>query len=107
MSDYDGQICHDCESPFTEVFDFLVSTAVWNFVMAGQEQTTYTIRKGLYDQKLAPRVEGVAGVVCLACFDKRARKVGFDYSDYVTILGIDCWMGGKDIPASVLAKERP
>ena len=91
---YDGMTCRDCERPFSEVMDFLVDTATWNYVMADVERTTYTVRAGLFEDRLSPRVEGVGGVVCLACFDKRARDKGIEYRDSVVVLGVDCWMGG-------------
>ena len=75
--------------------DFTVATSIWNYVMAGEETTTYTIRPGLFDKSLYPRVEGVGGVVCLACFDKRARACGVSYQDSLVLYGIDCWMGSQ------------
>lgn len=92
---YDGMMCDDCHRPFSEVIDFLVADVIWNYVMAGQESTTLTIRKGLFDERLAPRSEGVGGVVCLACFDKRARALNIEYRQHLVVLGIECWMGGS------------
>lgn len=94
--------CQDCKRSFDEVIDFLVSTAIWNYVMGRQETTEYTLRRGTHDPALAPRCEGVGGVVCLACFDKRARALNVPYAEYVTVLGIGCWMGAKDISARAL-----
>jgi hypothetical protein len=74
--------------------DFLVSTAIWNYVIGGQTQTVYTIRPGLFEDVLRPRVEGVGGVVCLACFDRRARALNVEYRDHLIVFGSDCWMGG-------------
>jgi hypothetical protein len=91
---YDGMICTDCRRPFSEVIDFLVADAIWNYVMAGQKSTTLVIREGTYDKRLAPRSEGVGGVVCLACFDKRARQMNIEYRQHLVVFGIDCWMGG-------------
>lgn len=88
-------VCGDCDRPFTEVIDFLVADAIWNYVMAGQKSTTLTIREGLFDKRLMPRSEGVGGVVCLACFDIRARGLKVEYRDHLVVLGIDCWMGGS------------
>jgi hypothetical protein len=89
--------CQDCKHPFTEVMDFLVATPIWNYVMAEQRETTYTIREGLFPDTVAgelyPRVEGVGGVVCLACFDKRARDLGINYRESLLVFGVDCWMG--------------
>lgn len=95
--EYEGQTCRDCEHPFSEVIDFLVATPIWNYVMARETTTTYTIRPGLFDQTAYPRVEGAPGVVCLACFDKRARELGIPYRESLTVFGIDCWMG-YDLP---------
>lgn len=86
--------CGDCKRGFDEVMDFLVATPVWNYVMAGEQTTMYTIREGLFDKRKQPRCEGVGGVVCLACFDKRARALGMEYREHVLVFGVDCWMGG-------------
>ena len=94
MSDYDGMTCGDCKRGFDEVMDFLVADPIWNYVMRGQEQTTYTIRPGLFDKRLMARSEGVGGVVCLACFDWRARALGIEYREHVLVFGVECWMGG-------------
>jgi hypothetical protein len=77
--------------------DFLVATPIWNYVMGGVTETTYTIREGLFDQTLAPRVEGIGGVVCLACFDKRARALGVPYRESLIVFGSGCWMGYETI----------
>lgn len=90
--------CSDCGRRDDETIDFLVSTAIWNYVMAGQKTTTYTVRPGLFDQRLYPRVEGVGGVVCLECFDKRARAAGISYRRSLVVFGLDCWMGADDEP---------
>lgn len=76
-------VCQDCDRDFDGdgAIDFLVNTSIWNYVMAGQAQTTYTIRPGVHDRTLAPRTEGVGGTVCLACFDRRARALGVPYLD--------------------------
>lgn len=100
MSDepYDGMTCDDCGRGFDEVIDFLVATPIWNYVMAGERETTYTIRPGLFPDagaagEVYPRVEGAGGVVCLVCFDKRARECGINYRESLIVFGIDCWMG--------------
>lgn len=92
---HDGMYCKDCGRPFTEVIDFLVADVIWNYVMAGQTSTVITIRAGLHDERLMPRSEGVGGVVCLACFDKRAREKNIEYRDHLVVLGTECWMGGS------------
>jgi len=84
--------CQDCLRPFSEVIDFLVADAIWNFVMAGQAVTTITIRPGLFDKRLQPRSEGVGGVVCLHCFDIRAKAKNVDYSAHLVVTGIGSWM---------------
>ena len=105
--------CQDCKRPFTEVIDFLVATPIWNYVMAGQTETTYTIRQGLFPEagpagELYPRVEGVGGVVCLACFDSRARELGINYRESLIVFGVDCWMGYDTLrmPLVALSEER-
>jgi hypothetical protein len=100
--------CRDCERSFDEVMDFLVADPIWNFVMAGERETTYTIREGLFDKRLMARSEGVGGVVCLACFDKRARALGIEYYQHVLLLGIGCWMGGHyDGGVPLVGVEKP
>jgi hypothetical protein len=101
---YDGMTCGDCKRGFDEVMDFLVSTAIWNYVMADQAETTYTVRPGLFDERMTPRVEGVPGVVCLACFDKRAREKRVEYYEDLIVFGVGCWMGGhydRQVPVPV------
>lgn len=92
--------CQDCERPFSEVIDFLVATPIWNYVISGgtARETMYTIREGLFPEagaagELYPRVEGLGGVLCLACFDKRARELGINYRESLVVFGIECWMG--------------
>lgn len=92
---HDGMICDDCRRPFTEVIDFLVADVIWNYVMGRQESTTLTIRKGLFDERLQPRSEGVGGVVCLACFDQRAQSLNIEYREHLVVLGRESWMGGS------------
>lgn len=98
--------CQDCNRPFTEVIDFLVATPIWNFVMSGEITTSYTIREGLFDKTLYPRVEGVPGVVCLACFDKRAKELHIPYYDSIIVFGIDCWMGAVTPQMPLIGNER-
>lgn len=100
---YDGMTCQDCERPFSEVIDFLVATPIWNYVMGGERTTTYTIREGLFDKEQYPRVEGVGGVVCLACFDRRAKALRIFYRDCLVVFGIDCWMGYADVRMPLVA----
>lgn len=95
MSEHEEMTCGDCKRGFSEVMDFLVADPIWNFVMAGEHQTTYTIREGLFDKRFMARSEGVGGVVCLACFDKRARAAGVEYREHVLVFGVNCWMGGR------------
>lgn len=87
--------CQDCGETFDKVMDFLVTDAIWNYVMAGQSETTLTIRPGLFDVRLMPRSEGVGGVVCLSCFDVRAQRAGVEYRNHLVVFGHDCWMGGN------------
>lgn len=96
-NEYEGMSCDDCKRPFSEVIDFIVATPIWNYVMAGITETTYTIREGLVDKTIYPRVEGYGGVVCLACFDKRARVLSIPYWDSLVVYGIDCWMGSVTV----------
>lgn len=93
---YDGMTCQDCERGFDEVMDFLVADPIWNYVISNGEceQTIQTIRVGLFDERLMARSEGLGGVLCLACFDKRARALRVEYREHVLVFGINCWMGG-------------
>lgn len=86
--------CSDCGASGEDFFDFLVPTAIWNYVYAGVEQTKYTIRRGLFSDQRAPRCEGEGGVLCLLCFDRRAKALGMEYRQRLVAFGFDCWMGG-------------
>lgn len=90
--------CKDCGAQGDDLYDFLVATPIWNYVMSGQEETTLTVRDGLFPEthagRLMPRSEGVGGVVCLLCFDRRAREMGIEYRQSLIALGGSCWMGG-------------
>jgi hypothetical protein len=95
-----GQTCQDCwrhfgDGRFGGAIDFIVSTALWNFVMSGGErqQTIYTVRPDAMG-RMRPMSEGKGGVVCLACFDRRARALDVEYRDHVVAFGSGCWMGG-------------
>jgi hypothetical protein len=92
--------CDECYRHFGAgwrggAMDFLVATAIWNFVMTGgrQGQTTYTVRSD-WNGVFRPMNEGVGGVVCLECFDKRAMALRVEYRDHVVVFGAGCWMGG-------------
>ena len=52
------------------------SAGVWNYVVAGEERTTYTVRRPHPYAPVAERAEGVGGVLCLTCFDRFARERG-------------------------------
>lgn len=56
-----------------------VPTPLWNFVVAGIDQTVLTVRPGAVANDLAPRSEGVAGILCLSCFDRAAKDRGVTY----------------------------
>lgn len=91
--------CKDCWRHFEDgwrggALDFLVATAIWNFVMADQHVTSYIVKLD-YSGVPRPQSEGVGGVVCLACFDRRARAMGVEYRDHLVVFGTDCWMGGR------------
>ena len=67
-------ITHGCGRPVGLVWH--ASPGVWNYVVTGQPQTVYTVRKGAAGGPVEERAEGVAGVPCLACFDREARERG-------------------------------
>lgn len=54
-------------------------TPLWNFVVADFDQTIMTIRPGAAVNDLAPRSEGVGGILCLACFTRAAEDLGVNY----------------------------
>jgi hypothetical protein len=54
---------------------------IWNYVVAGQDQTVYTVREGAAGGPVMERAEGVAGILCLSCFDRAARERGL-YLDW-------------------------
>lgn len=56
-----------------------VPTPLWNFVVAGIDQTILTVRPGAAANDLAPRSEGVGGILCLTCFDRAAKDRGVTY----------------------------
>jgi hypothetical protein len=84
--------CNNCGAEGDALFDFYVPEPVWNYVMAGQVETTLAIREGLFDRALKPRAEGVGGVVCLPCFDGLARDRRIDYRDGLIVMGGGSWL---------------
>lgn len=73
--------CRDCNR--VDGIDFLVATPIWNLVMTAEEWPN-----GEDDP------EGVGGVLCLACFDKRACAYGVEYRDRLVIFGMFAWQAG-------------
>lgn len=67
-----GTIRRGCGRPVGLVWR--TSSGVWNYVVAGQQQTAYTVRKGAAGGPFMERAEGVGGVLCLRCFDRFARE---------------------------------
>jgi hypothetical protein len=63
------QTCRDCWR--NDGIDFLVPNVVWRLVT------------GWHDG---------GGVLCLACFDRRAERKDVDYSAFVAVGGRRCWM---------------
>lgn len=51
-------------------------TWLWNFVVAGQDHTIYTVRPGAATPELDARSEGVGGILCADCFDRAADDAG-------------------------------
>jgi len=49
-------------------------SGVWNYVIAGQDRTTYTVRRGPPGGPIEERAEGVGGSLCLTCFDRFAQE---------------------------------
>lgn len=69
-----GTIRRGCGRPVEVVWR--ASSGVWNYVVMGQEQTTYTIREGAAGGPAMERAEGAGGILCLRCFDRFARERG-------------------------------
>lgn len=59
-------------------FVWRAPSGIWNFVVALQDQTVYTVREGAAGGRIEERAEGVGGVLCPACFDDLARERGLD-----------------------------
>lgn len=68
---------YGCGRPIGPVWR--VPTPLWNFVVAGIERTVLEVRPGAAVPQLAPRSEGVAGLLCLACFDRAAQDRGLPH----------------------------
>lgn len=87
------QTCKDCWR--NDGLDFHVTTEVWNAVVAPRYET-YTGPSGLpwtRPTDLTSYVrEGWPGVLCLACFDKRAERRGVNYMNAVRVHGSRWWM---------------
>jgi hypothetical protein len=49
---------------------------IWNFVVTGERETTYTVRAGTAGGPVEERAEGVGGILCLHCFDRLALERG-------------------------------
>lgn len=71
------QTCKDCWRSANGL-DFLVSNRCWNAVMIGVDSDG----------------EGAPGVLCLECFDARARAAGVEYRDHLVVFGRGAWMAG-------------
>ena len=68
------ELCNSCGCPVGLVWH--ASEGLWNYVVAGQERTTYTFRRGLMNNAWAERSEGVGGIRCIPCFDREAYDAG-------------------------------
>lgn len=51
-------------------------SGIWNYVVAGQQQTVYTVREGAAGGPVEERAEGLGGILCLQCFDDLAQECG-------------------------------
>ena len=69
-----SEICRSCGQPNAQTW--FASEGLWNYVVAGQTHTTYEMRRGVFDGRLAERSEGVGGIRCIPCFDREARAAG-------------------------------
>jgi hypothetical protein len=69
-----GTIRRGCGRPVGVVWR--APSGIWNYVVSGQDQTTYTVREGAAGGPVEERAEGAGGVLCLGCFDRFARERG-------------------------------
>lgn len=69
-----GAIRRGCGRPVGVVWR--APTGIWNYVVAGQYYTVYTVREGAAGGPVMERSEGAGGVLCLACFDRLAQEQG-------------------------------
>lgn len=69
-----GTIRRGCGRPVGVVWR--APSGIWNYVVTGQDQTTYTVREGAVGGQVEERAEGAGGVLCLDCFDRFARELG-------------------------------
>jgi hypothetical protein len=87
------QTCKDCWRG--DGLDFHVPTDVWNAVVVPQYET-FLGPSGIAMTRptdLEPyRQEGWPGVLCLECFDRRAKARGVDYSGVLAIMGHHAWL---------------
>lgn len=65
---------YGCGRPIGPVWR--ASTGIWNYVVTGQDQTTYTVRAGSAGGSVQERAEGAGGILCLVCFDRACRDRG-------------------------------
>lgn len=76
------QTCKDCWR--SDGIDFHVADETWVKVTAG----------------CLWRVPGLGAVaspvLCLPCFDRRARSAGVPYTDTLVVLGVESWLCGHD-----------
>jgi hypothetical protein len=69
-----GAIRRGCGRPVGVIWR--APSGIWNYVVAGQYQTTYTVREGAAGGPVMERSEGVGGVLCPGCFDRLAQERG-------------------------------
>src|SRR5207302_7664570 len=64
-------------------FDFHVPESIWRQVIAGASWRV-------------PGIERVTNpVLCLSCFDRRAERVGINYSGSIVVMGRRSWLAGR------------
>lgn len=67
-----GTIRRGCGRPVGVVWR--APTGIWNYVVASQDVTAYTVRKGAAGGPREERAEGVGGTLCLDCFTRFAEE---------------------------------
>jgi len=75
------QTCEDCYRDGRDAVWFYVPDVMWEAVRGGRH------------------------VLCLTCFDRRAERVGVDYSGEIVVMGRACWLGSGVAAKALEARQ--